>query len=130
MEVYYTAKKSVTKLINKIPPIPTSISGIPLVAYGFVGLTIITLAAVTIYETNGENPLGETDTETSSSSPLSIPTPEPSSISIPFSNPGASPGNVNGDEVSPETKGGKKLRSRRHKSKGKKKQNKTHRKKG
>ena len=106
--LYYPAKKYITSLIHQIPPIPREIAGIPIVAYGFVGLTTVTLAAVTIYETNPDS------NANSSSSTESTASPSPISSALSSLTNMGSPSTENTSETTNTVGGKKKHKKTKH----------------
>lgn len=75
MEYYYYAKKKLSDLYySSAPSIPQNILDVPIVTFGFIAITTITLAAVTIMDNStSENGSGESSNSDSSlSSPFSL----------------------------------------------------------
>ena len=83
-ELYYWARQNVVNQYQKIPKFPTEIAGVPLVAYGFIAITTITLAGVTLYETDPDASSSSSSSASSSTPSMfsSSPSPSPSTNTI------------------------------------------------
>lgn len=66
---YSTVNDWTNKIYNEFPTLPTSVKGVPLQTYIFMGITTVTLAAVTIHEmASDDGPISSDDSSSKSDS--------------------------------------------------------------